>query len=66
MYDTDENRHRNCIHDNLFNCRQPHQHILFNGKEISITVYRFKNAFCKKKLPLIEILSIKSSSCLKH
>ena len=27
------------IHDNLFNCRQPHQHIHLKGEETSITAY---------------------------
>ena len=39
MHDTDGNKHHTCIHDNLFNCRQPHQCIHLKGKETSITVH---------------------------
>ena len=66
MYDTDGNKHHTCIRDNLFNCRLPHQRIHLKGKGASVTVYQFKNAFCEKKLPLIENLGIKSLSSFKH
>ena len=39
MYDTKGNKHHTCIHDDLFNCRQPPQYIYLKGKETSITVY---------------------------
>ena len=33
MYDTEGNKHHPCIRDNLFNCRQPHQHINLKEKK---------------------------------
>ena len=36
MYDSEENKDV-CIHDNLFSCQQPHQHIhLMNKKQVLI------------------------------
>ena len=52
MYNTDGNIHRLCIRDNLLNCWQPHQHIYLKGKKQVLQC--IKNAFCEKKLPLIE------------
>ena len=66
MYDTDGNKHHTCISDSLFNCWQPHQRIHLKGKETSITVYKFKYAFCEKKLPFIENLRIKALNCFQH
>ena len=39
MHDTEGNKHHTCIRDNLFNCRQPHQHTHLKGKGTSVTVY---------------------------
>ena len=44
MCETEENKH-NCILDNLFDCRQPHQNIHPKEKKQSILVYKFKNSF---------------------
>ena len=51
MYDTEGNKDQISIHDNFFNCRQPHQHIHLKEKKQVL----------KKKNPLIENLS-----CFKH
>ena len=40
--------------------------VLSAWRKRNITVYYFKNAFCEKKLPLIENLRIKSLSCFKY
>ena len=40
MYDTEGNKHRTCIPENLFNCRKPHQQIhMKEKKKVLITVY---------------------------
>ena len=36
------------------------------GKETSIIVYKFKNSFSEKKLPLVENLKIKSLVYFKY
>ena len=64
MYITERNMHHLCIHDNLFNCRPPHQHIHLKEKKQVLQCTNSKMLFCEKKLPLIENLRIKAPN--KH
>ena len=64
MYDTERNMHHLCIHDNLFNCRPPHQHIRLKEKKQVLQCTNSNILFCEKKLPLIENLRIKAPN--KH
>ena len=66
MYDTKGNKHHLCIRDILFNYRQVHHHIHLKEKKQVLQCTHSKNAFCEKKLLLIENLKIKSLSCFKH
>ena len=34
-----------CIHDNLFNCRQPHQHIHLKQKKQVLIIKKWKETF---------------------
>ena len=47
MCDTEGNKHI-CIFDNLFDCRQPYQHIHPKEKKANIAVYKFKKIFGKE------------------
>ena len=61
MYDT-EGITPPCIHDHLFSCQQPHQHIhLKENKLLQCT--NSKMLLVKK---VFHLLRIKSFSCFKH
>ena len=66
MDDSEGNEHDNQFGKNLFNCRQPHEHIHLKENKQVLQCNKFKNAFCKKKLKLIENLRIKPLSCFMH
>ena len=51
MYDTEGNKDDICIHGNLLNCRQPHEHIHLKEKKQVLIIKKWKetSTHCKFK-----------------
>ena len=48
MCDTERNKHRTCIPENLFNCPKPHQQIHLKEKEQVLLCTNSKMLFAKE------------------